>query len=81
MKYLSHSAHITIMVASAAVLLFSTTWAAAPPDLSGVWQVTKYEHSIRTVDGKMPPLKPRWNRVKGIKCHHYERTFRFQPIT
>ena len=28
------------------------------PDITGVWQVTKYEKSIRTVDGKQPPLKP-----------------------
>ena len=28
------------------------------PDISGMWQVTKYERSIRTVDGKRPPLKP-----------------------
>jgi hypothetical protein len=28
------------------------------PDISGVWQVTKYEKSIRTVDGKKPPLQP-----------------------
>ena len=28
------------------------------PDISGVWQVVKYEKSIRTVDGKKPPLKP-----------------------
>ena len=27
-------------------------------DISGVWQVTQYEKSIRTVDGKKPPLKP-----------------------
>lgn len=26
------------------------------PDISGVWQVTRYERSIRTVDGKAPPL-------------------------
>jgi hypothetical protein len=30
----------------------------AVPDISGVWQVARYERSIRTVDGKMPPLKP-----------------------
>jgi len=29
-----------------------------PPDLSGVWQIAKYEPSIRTVDGKLPPLRP-----------------------
>jgi hypothetical protein len=29
-----------------------------PVDISGMWQVTKYEKSIRTVEGKQPPLKP-----------------------
>jgi hypothetical protein len=29
-----------------------------PVDISGVWQVTKYQKSIRTVDGKQPPMKP-----------------------
>lgn len=29
-----------------------------PVDISGVWQVTKYQRSIRTVEGKQPPLKP-----------------------
>ena len=33
------------------------------PDISGVWQVTKYEPSIRTVDGKAPPLKPEARKV------------------
>lgn len=28
------------------------------PDISGTWQVVKYDKSIRTVDGKLPPLKP-----------------------
>jgi hypothetical protein len=28
------------------------------PDISGIWQVAKYEKSIRTVDGQRPPLKP-----------------------
>lgn len=30
---------------------------ANAPDISGIWQVTQYEKSIRTVDGKRPPLK------------------------
>lgn len=29
---------------------------AAPPDLSGVWQVSRYDKQIRTVEGKDPPL-------------------------
>lgn len=29
---------------------------ADAPDLSGLWQVARYERSIRTVDGKLPPL-------------------------
>jgi hypothetical protein len=35
----------------------------SPPDLSGVWQVASYERSIRTVDGKMPPLRPEARKV------------------
>ena len=31
---------------------------APAPDFSGVWQVTRYERSIRTVEGKLPPLQP-----------------------
>lgn len=30
----------------------------APPDISGVWQIDKYERAIRSVNGKRPPLKP-----------------------
>ena len=30
---------------------------ARAPDISGVWQVTKYERAIRTIDGKRPPLQ------------------------
>src|SRR6478752_183649 len=33
------------------------------PDLSGVWQIASYERAIRTVDGKMPPLKPEARKV------------------
>ncbi len=36
---------------------------SAEPDISGVWQVTKYERSIRTIDGKLPPLKPDARKV------------------
>jgi hypothetical protein len=36
----------------------ATSTSASTPDISGVWQVTKYERAIRTVDGKRPPLKP-----------------------
>jgi hypothetical protein len=34
-----------------------------PPDLSGVWQVTRYEPSIRTADGTPPPLKPEARKI------------------
>jgi hypothetical protein len=30
--------------------------ARAPPDLSGVWQVSRYDPSIRTIEGRLPPL-------------------------
>ena len=33
------------------------------PELSGIWQVVGYERSIRTVDGKMPPLRPEAKKV------------------
>ncbi|HEV7715147.1 MAG TPA: hypothetical protein VGO53_06110 [Steroidobacteraceae bacterium] len=35
----------------------------ATPDISGMWQVTRYERSIRTTDGKGPPLKPEARKV------------------
>ncbi len=35
----------------------------AAPDFSGVWQVTRYERSIRTVEGKLPPLQPAAKQV------------------
>jgi hypothetical protein len=38
-------------------LAAATAAAVNPPDISGVWQVTKYEPSIRTVDGRAPPLR------------------------
>ncbi|MEP7243861.1 MAG: hypothetical protein ABI885_09255 [Gammaproteobacteria bacterium] len=34
----------------------SSNPALATPDISGVWQVTRYERSIRTIEGKAPPL-------------------------
>jgi hypothetical protein len=45
------------------------------PDISGLWQITKYTRSIRTVDGKLPPLKPEakklyeenLKKLKGLK--------------
>jgi hypothetical protein len=57
----------TWLAIGASMLLPLTSWgndrpvaagANLPVDMSGVWQVTKYEKSIRTVDGKQPPLKP-----------------------
>jgi hypothetical protein len=41
----------------------SESHATAPPDISGVWQVTRYERSIRTADGKPPPLKPEARKI------------------
>lgn len=32
-------------------------------DISGIWQVADYDRSIRTVEGKMPPLKPEARKV------------------
>jgi hypothetical protein len=37
--------------------------AGGAPDLSGTWQVTKYEPSIRTVEGKAPPLTAEARKV------------------
>jgi hypothetical protein len=49
------------------VAMFATAHVASaannPPELSGIWQVTGYERSIRTVDGKMPPLTPEAKKV------------------
>ena len=36
---------------------------ATVPDISGVWQITQYEHAIRTAEGKPPPLKPEARKV------------------
>ncbi|MGC4029299.1 MAG: hypothetical protein QM696_10535 [Steroidobacteraceae bacterium] len=48
---------------AASLLMFcGMTWAAgetaAPADLSGVWLPTKQITTLRTEDGKIPPLKP-----------------------
>lgn len=57
---------------SVATLAFSFAMLAAAqvasaadklPELSGIWQVVGYERSIRTVDGKMPPLRPEAKKV------------------
>lgn len=45
------------LLASSAALADNSPGQPAP-DISGTWQITKYERSIRTVDGKPPPLKP-----------------------
>jgi hypothetical protein len=45
------------------VLVATSTAVAGTADLSGVWQVTRYERSIRTVDGKQPPLKEAAKKV------------------
>lgn len=45
------------------------------PRISGIWQVTKYETGIRTIDGKLPPLTPEGEKIyqknlvekKGLK--------------
>ena len=46
-----------------AVPVTSVASDAKRPELSGIWQVTGYERSIRTVDGKMPPLRPEAKKV------------------
>jgi len=37
-------------------VLASASASAAPPDLTGVWAITKPIHALRTLDGKAPPL-------------------------
>jgi hypothetical protein len=51
-----------IIALCAALAALSTAHAGAP-DFSGVWQIGKYERSIRTDDGKHPPLKPEAKQV------------------
>lgn len=51
------------MAIALALGLAATAAAASPSDISGVWQVTKYEPSIRTVDGKAPPLRAEARKV------------------
>jgi hypothetical protein len=46
------------IIALCAALAAMSTAHAGTPDFSGVWQIGKYERSIRTADGKRPPLKP-----------------------
>jgi hypothetical protein len=50
-------------VASASTVFGDSTPPQTAPDISGVWQVARYERSIRTVDGKLPPLKPQARKV------------------
>jgi hypothetical protein len=47
---------IRILALCSALIATSAATHAGGPDFSGVWQVTKYERSIRTIDGKQPPL-------------------------
>jgi hypothetical protein len=59
-----HTSRKRGLAATVLALGFAAAIARAnPPDLSGVWQVTKYEPSIRTVEGKAPPLKPEARKV------------------
>jgi len=53
-----HTSRKRGLAATVLALGFAALAHANPPDLSGVWQVTKYEPSIRTAEGKAPPLKP-----------------------
>jgi hypothetical protein len=50
-------------VASVSTAFADSTPPQAAPDISGVWQVARYERSIRTVDGKVPPLKAEARKV------------------
>ncbi len=50
-------------LAAASAVAADSTPPQAAPDISGVWQVTRYERSIRTADGKLPPLKPEARKV------------------
>jgi hypothetical protein len=49
--------------AAAAASQTSGETVSPTPDISGVWQVSRYERSIRTVEGKLPPLKPAANEA------------------
>jgi hypothetical protein len=45
------------VLAALALLAVATTVAAQdPPDIGGVWLVSKYETGVRTNDGQLPPL-------------------------
>ena len=57
LRRFANVAAFSLLIASALTASFCKAKAADVPDISGVWQVAKYERSIRTVDGKMPPLK------------------------
>src|SRR5262249_28530133 len=57
--------HTSRKIGMAVALGLATIVASAgnAPDISGTWPITKYEASIRTVDGKAPPLKPEARQV------------------
>jgi hypothetical protein len=58
---------VAVLAASPAASAASNAPAARAasnrPEISGIWQVIGYERSIRTVDGKMPPLRPEAKKV------------------
>jgi hypothetical protein len=51
------------IIALCAALVATSTCVAGAPDLTGVWQVTHYERSIRTAEGKPPPLRPEAKKI------------------
>ena len=49
----------TRIAAGTAVLLgLSAVAEAAPPDMTGYWMVDRYIEEVKTLDGRVPPLKP-----------------------
>ena len=54
---------ITLSVITWGTISLAAEQGAAAPDISGVWQVAHYERSIRTAEGRLPPLKPEAKKV------------------
>jgi hypothetical protein len=55
-KFGGRKAALTCGLAAALSLVSASAWAA--PDISGIWVLAKPIPSLRTLDGKAPPLKP-----------------------
>ena len=53
----SEIARIVILLLGALPLVVSAAQNASPTDLSGIWMPTRYIPTIRTIEGKLPPLK------------------------